>query len=294
MPAGTDLITWSPRVGSTGDDRYDPGEVPLVDGSSSFSGAYPTMAEVNASSGLNQIILELKRRFMGPSCVTDGARHVASLLATMKSNADDVRGLYELPAYSWTASYVAGNRSVRLQIADLRKALAVDHIRAVVSVAWEHPNDSLRAAGTSWPPGTISFQSGYAVGRYRSSGTRRIWRRYFNAGFREDVSALEGSVEFDFAGHALNGSWNMALCVLDSYPDALDLTDWDIGATQVDVQAATSGVMSFDIEAGDFPSDNNVGISLVNENEGSDPSDPTNETMEDAAMGDGVAKLYTT
>jgi hypothetical protein len=32
MPAGTDIITWSPRVGATGDDRYDPGETTLFAG----------------------------------------------------------------------------------------------------------------------------------------------------------------------------------------------------------------------------------------------------------------------
>ena len=58
----SDIITWEPRVGSTGDDRYDwPPAEPLSQGGTSFSDP-PTPAEVNAAEGLNQIIAEINRR----------------------------------------------------------------------------------------------------------------------------------------------------------------------------------------------------------------------------------------
>jgi hypothetical protein len=74
---GFDLVTWSPRIGATGDDAYDiPGATRMdgtVDtsvehtrveaGSSSFSDT-PTIAEINASSHWNQLIAALNRRII--------------------------------------------------------------------------------------------------------------------------------------------------------------------------------------------------------------------------------------
>jgi hypothetical protein len=70
-----DLVTWAPRVGSSGDDKYNvPGATKLngfVDsglpsrieaGDSSGFSATPSIAEINNSSGLNQVIGLLNRR----------------------------------------------------------------------------------------------------------------------------------------------------------------------------------------------------------------------------------------
>ena len=66
MPAGTDLITWNPRVGSTGDDRYAwPESIPFYIGTPKASFANPdkpTITEVNAAEGWNQVIAETARR----------------------------------------------------------------------------------------------------------------------------------------------------------------------------------------------------------------------------------------
>ena len=61
MPAGTDLITWSPRKGTSGDDRYDPDSTAVRAGSSSYS-TLPAISEINAATGMNQIIAEINRR----------------------------------------------------------------------------------------------------------------------------------------------------------------------------------------------------------------------------------------
>jgi hypothetical protein len=66
MPAGTDLVIWNPRVGATGNDRYRwPSNIPLYAGTpESFYAdpARPTLAEVNASEGWNQMVAEMNRR----------------------------------------------------------------------------------------------------------------------------------------------------------------------------------------------------------------------------------------
>lgn len=66
MPAGTDLVTWNPRVGATGTDRYRwPAELPLYAGTPASFYANPdrpTLAEVNASEGWNQMVAEINRR----------------------------------------------------------------------------------------------------------------------------------------------------------------------------------------------------------------------------------------
>jgi len=66
MPAGTDLITWNPRVGATGDDRYKwPESIPFYIGTPKASFANPdkpTITEVNVAEGWNQVIAETVRR----------------------------------------------------------------------------------------------------------------------------------------------------------------------------------------------------------------------------------------
>lgn len=60
---GYDIVTtWSPRVGPTGDDKYNlPDESDVDKGVSVFSSP-PTVAELNAASGINQIIAAYNRR----------------------------------------------------------------------------------------------------------------------------------------------------------------------------------------------------------------------------------------
>src|SRR6185436_16447902 len=140
MPAGTDLQTWGPRVGSSGDDRYDPGDtVPWTAGLNSFS-SLPSIAEINASDGLNQIIAERNRRlklkvdtqgtgsYSALAYVDTDTINLASLLNTLKTDIDTIRSQDELSAFSWTAFSVSSSSiALRQQILELRKALAIDY-----------------------------------------------------------------------------------------------------------------------------------------------------------------------
>ena len=66
MPEGEELVVWNPRIGETGDDRYKwPPDLPLHAGtpSTGFEDPLnPTIEEVNAAEGLNQIVAEIRRR----------------------------------------------------------------------------------------------------------------------------------------------------------------------------------------------------------------------------------------
>jgi hypothetical protein len=68
MPAGTELIIWNPRAGATGDDRYRwPEELPVYGGtakSAFVDPALPTLAEVQAANGWNQLVAEIRRRYI--------------------------------------------------------------------------------------------------------------------------------------------------------------------------------------------------------------------------------------
>lgn len=63
MPAGTDVITWEPRVGDTGDDRYTwPEDHGLEAGPSDIYSNPPTIGQVLKGRGYNQLIAEIRRR----------------------------------------------------------------------------------------------------------------------------------------------------------------------------------------------------------------------------------------
>jgi hypothetical protein len=65
MPAGTDLVTWNPRKGDTGDDRYslpDEETVFTPGGRDQVVSDPPSLDDVNNAYGWWQILLELARR----------------------------------------------------------------------------------------------------------------------------------------------------------------------------------------------------------------------------------------
>jgi hypothetical protein len=150
MPSGTDIITWSPRVGASGDDRYDPGEARVAAGTASgtFSDP-PTLAQVNAATGMNQVVAEILRRCWGSSPAstwlvpglmsgitpswfpTSGRiKQSGNPWDLLKSDIDDIRTCEELSAYSWSGypTITAGERIARETVLHLRKALATDQL----------------------------------------------------------------------------------------------------------------------------------------------------------------------
>ena len=188
MPAGTDLIVYSPRVGSTGDDRYS------VDANSRWAAGSlagysvpPSVTEINAGTWYNQVIAEINRRranfgLSARGYVAVGDRITASKMSGLKSDIDSLRGSEGLSAYSWTATYTAGTKITIQHMLDLRKALAVDHyfirLTAIVTDAAH-----LRAGDNFYPPTTITDQGTVGdanVGRF-TNGVAYQKHRYFHS-----------------------------------------------------------------------------------------------------------------
>ena len=132
MPAGTDLITWSPRVGATGDDRYTlPANTRITAGGSSYS-SLPLLSEVNAGSYHNQFASELKRRQtdlgIAPShgLATAGLSKASTALSA-NSQIDAIRSAEGSSAWSWSEAPSTGSVATASHILESRKALATDH-----------------------------------------------------------------------------------------------------------------------------------------------------------------------
>lgn len=178
-----DLITWSPRVGSSGDDAYDPGPFRVDAGSTAGYSSTPTVDEVNAGSGINQIVAEIKRRRASPNSafVSEGTRIVRSEIvyepptpnkAKMLVDADWVRTNEGWSAFSWS-SYSPSWWS-RQFILELRKALATDRYRiAAIDTNALVYSTSASKQYTSTVGGTSSYELGK-----ENTGTR--WRIYKN------------------------------------------------------------------------------------------------------------------
>ena len=159
MPAGTDLITWSPRVGATGDDRYNVEENTKIEvGATSFSSP-PTLAEVNAASGINQVIAECKRRYYQlfrsllatPSYISSESKYSTVLLSTLKTNINTVRTYEYQTSYSFTAFDI---KPLRQNLLELRKSLATDHffINSGILLYSNFNHNSIKKSGLTYPP----------------------------------------------------------------------------------------------------------------------------------------------
>ena len=132
-----DLVTWSPRIGATGDDKYNvPAATVLAAGSTAGYSATPTIAEINAGSGLNQIVAAVKRRIRTynslfgtsitePSYVSSAANVISSGdFGSIQSAINDVRENEGFAAYTYSSTY--SGLLVSNHIAQLRKALTID------------------------------------------------------------------------------------------------------------------------------------------------------------------------
>jgi hypothetical protein len=122
----------------------DTGNQSLVaDGGSSFS-TIPTIAEINASAGLNQVIGLVNRRMknynaafgttMTPLAYLTGTKIKAADFTAIKTAIDLVRTTEGFAAYgSWPANMTAGKLIKGVHLAHMRKAL---RISGVCTLAW--------------------------------------------------------------------------------------------------------------------------------------------------------------
>lgn len=146
---GYDLVTWSPRIGSGGDDAYDiPGSTKLdgtLDaaarlncgaGSSAFS-ATPTIGEVNSSSHFNQVVGLLNRRIVKCNSQFGSAfstlayfprrKIVSGDLIAIQTAINQVRVYEGFAAYTFiTAGELTSRATIKgRHLAELRKALRI-------------------------------------------------------------------------------------------------------------------------------------------------------------------------
>lgn len=147
--AATNLYTWTPCIGGSGDDLFNVPGATKLDGSfdssnpptkmalggTSYS-TIPTIAEINAGSGLNQVIAAYNRRAgmynseFGTTLTimsyltTTGSRTLASSMTTLFSNIGSLKQQEGLSDTTWTISAPAARRTCwGHQLAYLRKKI---------------------------------------------------------------------------------------------------------------------------------------------------------------------------
>jgi len=147
---GFDLITWAPRIGSSGDDAYNvPGSTNIdlsvdtdnptinVPGIFSFSSP-PTIPEINAATLWNQAIGALNRRIQifnslfGTTLTTLSyltARVTAANVTAIQSKINAMRAQEGFAAFSFTTA-TAGNGHLRFGyfLAEIRKSLRISGV----------------------------------------------------------------------------------------------------------------------------------------------------------------------
>jgi hypothetical protein len=270
MPEGTDLITWSPRVGATGDDRYDipAGEV-ISAGTTEYSDP-PTLAEVNSGSGINQVIAEYQRRraitntmpvyggdLSGFSYVSSDTKIQSATITDMRSNINALRqrelsSLYS-PWYSETTGIITG-----ALLSDLRKSLAIDRFMIPVNKADHLVSGTtltchVSKSGATYPPtGTPVLATGaydysnlvrmyvgqsYYINYYKY----RSWL-YFNIpSGAPSFGAGVLSIYAEIISHAYE-DWTLKLYRSDTHLAAMDAGDWDSGFDNLEDSVVASTI----------------------------------------------------
>jgi hypothetical protein len=170
----TDQVTWNPRIDAAAGCYEIPGGTKLdgtldsvnprtriLAGSSSFSST-PTIAQINASAHLNQILGLINRRirlwnsahgtnYPVQAYVAAGGRISSNPFATARANIDLLRSLEGAAPYAWSNNWPSEEPPLLLgrHLAELRQALAV------ISVSTQAPADAMALselyAGKKYP-----------------------------------------------------------------------------------------------------------------------------------------------
>lgn len=256
MPAGTDLITWNPRVGATGDDRYRWPENACIEAGASDYSDPPTIAEINARSGYNQIVAEMRRRdsmYSWGGLNTGGLvrRTLNGAMAYVSPNDRILTGdikTYVLPdidivraneifsPFSW--STIDWPRADLQLPFDMRNALASDFIFVPLDKADHNYSTGYldcyleRKDYDSYPPTALQYvRSGYlsVVGQVHSEGQYydKLRTYYF---FRTPTSLPSiGDAKFQFYFSGLYPTVHQTVCLYRSSSHLPSLTTGDWG-----------------------------------------------------------------
>ena len=124
-----DLTTWTPAIGGGGADKYDiAADAKWGAGSASFSGT-PTIAEINASSHVNQIIALYNRRAIAQgktqiAYVAADAKFPLSIITLLQAGINILLPAEGFPTFSFTTP-AAQTKPLGTTIGELRRALAI-------------------------------------------------------------------------------------------------------------------------------------------------------------------------
>ena len=183
------MPTWHPRLGNTGDDAYRWGMDNLINAGTSAYSSPPTLAQVNAGSGLNQIIAETKRQGGGASLsYTDPDTLMATgFFNDMKTAIDTLRSSLGRPAFPWAAWPISTEMLIRDQhLFELRKALAEPLTVNASAVFQVHAQDAVPQPNEPPYPPTAS-KSCYS-GTTATFANGWYWAWYFMGQEKWNVS----------------------------------------------------------------------------------------------------------
>lgn len=187
-----DQVTWSPRVGSTGDDKYNvPGAINIAGSRdtsnpervNAYSGSFsstPTIAEINAANGVNQVVGLLKRRALQANALLGTSltypafaeadkkiRTAASGLGEfewplLKAAIDALRAAEGFATYSWPTAPTGSPGQAAYYLSHARKALALSGLCSM-QYGQRVFADSANYAGYTNPKTWSAFASGGVV-----------------------------------------------------------------------------------------------------------------------------------
>lgn len=197
---GYDLLTWVPRKGASGDDQYDVADNTLIQaGDASGFSATPTLGELGASWGLNQVIGLLNRRILqfnslvfagqttlaAESYVTTGSVGSATKWVAVKNKIDALRTQEGLAAYAWPAMWTPlPSATYEVMSGKLIRGAHLLHLRKALRIAgvWSkaHSSSSPTTPGCK----AASCRIGHVLSSMYPAAGALGWYGYYGCGKR--------------------------------------------------------------------------------------------------------------
>lgn len=291
---GFDLVTWSPRVGSSGDDKYNIPGATKIDGSldsglptrieagsSVGFSSTPTIAEINASSQFNQVIGLVNRRARRHnalfgctiptlSYLAPDERITAAKLAAIQTG---IQNLITVEGITPTGAVLTNPNVGELHrghvLANMRKALAISGTlrpRVFADTAYE-PVDWRQYKRVDNPYGTITSEAigytpslTYILRTYWEKSGSDYLRRRFILSYRipEWLTALTSCV-YQISLVASSGS---------ATPISLEMYRMNAGVAGASMNSAsfyaTDNLMFSLATAVPFSQDNTTDVTIAN------------------------------
>jgi len=238
------MPTWSPRVGASGEDAYRWGVNNLVNAETTAYSTPPTLAQVNAGSGLNQILAELKRQGGGAGL---GYTSTANLLGVtflnaLKGGVDALRTSLGRGVFPWTVWPISNVLLLRDQhLYELRRAL-VEPVVVNASTAFYIQGQDL-VDKTLEPPYPPLSAKTCTSGNYVYVDNGYYWIYVFMGQDRMNMSRVARSyLNFTVPAGISNASARLRLYVRrDVTSPYQDFTDYSVEVWKLNTAVAVPG-----------------------------------------------------